>query len=328
MNVVVIAPNWVGDAVMTQPLLAALKSTAARVDVLAVSWVADVYRRMSEVDQILDSPLRHSLLAWSAQWHCALKIRKGDYDCAIVVPISWKAALIPWLAGIPKRVGFFGEHRYFLLTQLYCLNPRLMPKMVDHYMVLSGQFRCAPHPRLAANIEHARRVVAKNSLTQEGPILVLCPGAEYGPAKQWPAEHFAKIAQLWQKKGPVWVMGSPKDCGIAQVIATHAPHVANLCGRTNLGEAIDLLALAHIVVANDSGLMHVACALGRRVVAIYGSTDPAYAPPGHDQAKTVTQNLSCSPCRQRVCPLGHTRCLTTLSPAVVWSAITAQDDRT
>jgi heptosyltransferase-2 len=177
-----------------------------------------------------------------------------------------------------------------------------------------------PQPRLQAD-----RTRAIGSLQRLGwpepavPVLALCPGAEYGPAKRWPEEHYAEVANAMLVRGwEVWLFGSEKDIAVAGAInGLTQGRCFDLSGKTSLGEAIDLMSLASAAVSNDSGLMHVAAALDLPLVAIYGSSDPTHTPPMNGRAQIVSLNLSCSPCFERECPLGHLRCLRDIRPESV-----------
>jgi heptosyltransferase-2 len=256
------------------------------------------------------------------------------YDAAYVLPNSFKSALIPWMAGINLRVGYTGESRYGLLNVRHA-NPAKgqRPPMVGQYAALAyapgaklpwmqeNATVPMPVPRLDTDLNEAARVSARFNLDTRAPLVVFCPGAEYGPAKRWPPEHFATLAQFIAQSFPyarIVALGSPKDSPIAQAIADSAPNVRNLCGQTSLGEACALISRASAVVTNDSGLMHVAAALRRPLVAVFGSTDPRHTPPLSDLAKVQWLHLECSPCFARECPLGHLNCLRELGAEQVF----------
>ncbi len=331
----VIAPNWIGDALMAQPLFALLKKLHPRIviDAVAPGWVAPVLERMPEIRDVHATDLAHGKLQLLRRWQLAGDLREVGYDAVYVLPNSLKSALIPWLAGIPLRVGYTGENRYGLLNVRHANPPRTeRPSMVEHYAALAyapgakldEAMKGLPLPRLEADLNETARVSARFNLDMRKPLLVLCPGAEYGPAKRWPPEHFAALAQSVSQSFPytqIVALGSPKDQPIAQEIADRAPVVRNLCGQTSLSEACALIARANAVVTNDSGLMHVAAALRRPLVALYGSTDPRHTPPLSDLARVQWLHLECSPCFARECPLGHLKCLRELSPEQVFADV-------
>ena len=327
-RILVIAPSWIGDTIIAQPLLMRLRERGARIDVLAPAWSAPLLRRMVEVDRVIESPFRHGDFALLRRRALGLQLAGEGYDEAIVLPNSWKSALIPWFAGIPKRTGFIGEARIGLLNNRHVLNAEAVPLLAERYASLAEPAgsplpRPLPLPHLGSTAVQQAVVRAGLGLPPNAHPIVFCPGAEYGPAKRWPARHFAALAKsLATPDKPVWLIGSDKDKATGDEIARRADgHALNLCGRTTLEQAIDLLAGASTVVSNDSGLMHVAAALGRPLVAVYGSSSPAYTPPLSPRAKIVTLNLVCSPCFKRECPLGHLNCLEKLSPEQILTAM-------
>jgi heptosyltransferase-2 len=281
---------------------------------------------MPEVRRTIAFPFGHGDLKLGERRRFA----KGlpHYDRAIVLPNTLKSALVPWFAGIPRRTGWRGEWRYGLLNDLRTLDMSALPLIAERYAALAqpaGEAleRPLPEPRLAADARAGGATLMKFQLDARQPILALAPGAEYGSAKRWPAGHFAAVARAHVQRGfQVWLFGSGRDAAVtAKVAALAAVPVIDLAGRTSLSEAIDLLALATRVVTNDSGLMHVAAALGRPMAAVFGSSSPAQTPPLSKHARVVSLNLGCSPCFQRVCPLGHTNCLVNLDPARVLAAL-------
>jgi len=330
MQILIVAPSWIGDALLAQPLFRLLHEhhPDAALDALAPAWTGPVLGRMPEIRHIIASPFGHGELALGARRRLARELGRTGYDQAIVLPNSFKSALIPWLAGIPLRTGYRGEHRYGLLNDLRRLEASALPQLAQRYAALAAP-RGAPAPAfesqgmLRTDENQRRNVLQKLGLDNTRQVVALCPGAEYGPAKQWPARHFAQLARLLADEGhAVWLVGSGKDAAVGSEITALADnHCINLCGRTTLEEAIDLLASAQAVVSNDSGLMHVAAALGRPLVALYGSSTPSYTPPLSGQAVVLTLALPCSPCFKRVCPLGHFRCLQDMAPAQVLAAL-------
>jgi len=319
---------------MAQSLFRVLKaqSPAAEIDVLAPAWSLPLLERMPEVRNGVVMPLGHGRLGLGERYQLAKSLRDEQYDRAILLPNSLKSALIPWWAKIPQRTGFRGEMRYGLLSDLRILDKVALTMTVQRFVAL-GLDRGAPlpdpipPPRFSVDPGEVRLALTAVGLSPPNKrLLALCPGAEYGPAKQWPADYFATVARKKMAQGwTVWLFGSEKDEVICQsvvdAVATEEGTIENLAGKTSLAEAVDLMSLATVVVGNDSGLMHVAAALGRDLVAIYGSSDPRFTPPLHPRAQILDHHLACSPCFKRVCPLEHTDCLTKLMPAEVLQAI-------
>jgi heptosyltransferase-2 len=313
----VIAPQWIGDAVMTEPLLRRLRARGERLTVGALPWVAPVYQAMPHVDEVIAFPFQHGGLQLKARRLLGKQLH-GRFDTAYVLPNSLKSALLPFLASVPKRVGYLGEARVGLLTHRL-RNPKAKPPMVAFYSALSGEPGIEDdQPRLALPDADVEAALQKHGL-QRGGYVVIAPGAEYGPAKRWP--HFGPFAALVDQ--PVLLLGSAKEADLCEAIAGQAPQQCrNLAGKTSLLEAFALTAGAGHVVSNDSGLMHVAAAFGVPQVALFGSSSPLHTPPLNERAQVVWLKqdpeylppLDCSPCFERVCPLGHFRCLTDVAP--------------
>ena len=313
---------------MTEPLMRRLAARGERLTVGALPWVAPVYRAMPQVAEVIEFPFAHGGLQWQARRSLAREL-KGRFDTAYVCPNSLKSALLPFLAGIPKRIGYLGESRYGLLTQRLSNPPKgQRPPMVAFYSALSGDTDLA-HDQPRLQLDAADVDAALDSLgLQRGGYYVFAPGAEYGPAKRWPAAHFSDLAR--QLDAPVVLLGSGKEFELCEAIA--APVNAeqpgkciNLAGKTSLARAFSAIAATKIIVSNDSGLMHVAAAFGVRQVAIFGSSSPHHTPPLNAQARVLWLKteasyqppLDCAPCFARECPLGHTRCLVDITPAQV-----------
>ncbi len=327
-----IAPNWIGDALMAQPLFKLLKALYPHliIDAVAPRWVAPVLKRMPEIAEVYSTDFKHRKLQLWRRWQTAQTLRAVKYDTAYILPNSAKSALIPWLAGIGLRIGYYGEHRYGLLNVRHP-NPGKKERlpMVQHYAALAyapGTPSPAPlsNPHLEITSSEQAQVLAHFSLETQCPLIAFCPGAEYGPAKRWPAEHFATLAQLIVQAFPytrIVALGSSKEAPLAQAIAEKAPHVRNLCGQTTLDEASALIAYASAVISNDSGLMHIAAATRRPLLALYGSSDPRHTPPLSKIARVQWLHLECSPCFARECPLGHLKCLRELKPEQVFESL-------
>jgi heptosyltransferase II len=329
MKALVVAPSWIGDTIMAQPLFARLHARypGLQLDALAPRWVAPVLQRMDEIAEVVDSPFGHGQLSLKARWRLARQLAARGYEAVYVLPNSLKSALLPFLAGIPQRVGFTGEARYGLINIRHDLDKAALPLMVERFAQLAeapGAPLTKPisYPKIRSTAADQEKTLFELKLERPAHIAAFCPGAEYGPAKRWPAAHFAALAKTLATQGyAIWLFGSPKDHAVAEEIAQLAPGLCrNLCGATTLVQAVDLLAMADLVVCNDSGLMHVAAALDRPIVALYGSSSPGFTPPLSDQADILSLNLDCSPCFKRECPLGHLDCLNKLSPEQVFAA--------
>lgn len=329
----VISPNWIGDAVMAQPLLRLLRERAPGrpIDVLAPAWVAPVWRAMREVDTVLEAPFKHGKLQLRERWEFAKRLRQRSYADAYVLPNTLKFALIPWLAGISRRVGYRGEMRYGLLNVMHHDDRSAPRPMVSFYAALAAPPApsvplpsALPRPALFVSKEQLAESMARVGLQSDAPLIAFAPGAEFGSAKRWPTKHFAELAQTILATHPaaqIVLLGSGKDKAVCEEIVALAPQVHNLAGVTTLDQAVALIAHAAAVVSNDSGLLHIASALNRPIVAIYGPTDPEHAPPFSDVAQSLYLHLDCAPCRQRECPLGHHHCMEHITPEMAWQPL-------
>ncbi len=334
----VIGPSWIGDMVMAQSLFITLKQRHpdCLVDVVAPAWSLPVLQRMPEVDQGIDVGIGHGKLALRHRRRLGRRLAQAAYDQAFVIPRSWKAALIPFFAGVPVRTGYRGEMRYGLLNDIRKLDRQRLRQTVQRYVALAADAVAdapppVPHPALRVDDCNQQALCRRFGLSPDEKVLCMMPGAEYGPAKQWPVRYFSALAGALLAEGwQVWILGSTKDVGTGRAIqeklsgTTSTLH--NLCGQTELVDTIDLLAMARAVVSNDSGLMHVAAAVGSHVYVIYGSSTPDYTPPltTPERADVFYLNLECSPCFERVCPLGHTDCLEKITDERVYERIVKQ----
>lgn len=330
-KILIVGPAWVGDMVMAQCLFKLLKQRNPNViiDVLAPAWSLPLLARMPEVSASIIMPIGHGKLGLLERYRLGVKLREKKYDQAILLPNSFKSALVPFFAKIPVRTGWRGEMRYLVLNDVRILDEKRYPLMIERFMALGlapneELPKDYPIPELQISLETSAQALAKHKLKMPTrPILALCPGAEFGPAKRWPEDYFADIANAKLKEGwDVWLFGSVKDQPVAErIMELTQERCVNLTGHTRLEEAIDLLSFAAIVVSNDSGLMHIAAALKKPLVAVYGATSASFTPPLHQQAKIVSLSLDCQPCFQRTCPLKHHRCMLDLKPEMVLSAI-------
>lgn len=329
-RILVVAPSWVGDAVLSQPMLTLLKrrDPQAGIDVLGPGWALPIYRRMPEVSETIESPFAHGELALGKRMKIGRIVRARHYDRAYVLPNSFKSALVPLFARIPERIGFVGEARHWLLTDARRLDEHALPMMVQRFARLAAPSGAAvetalPNPRLYVEPAEPAHLMAQLGLMRPSRLVCFCPGAEYGPAKRWPPHYFGELAAALGAEGStVWIVGSSKERDIGEEIrARSAGFAVNLCGRTTLDQAVVLLSVADMVVTNDSGLMHVAAALDRPMIALYGSSSPAFTPPLSERAQVLKLDVPCSPCFQRTCPLGHFDCMMKLMPGRVLAEI-------
>lgn len=326
----IVAPSWVGDAILAEPLVSLLREHGEEpsIDVLAPPWCAPVYARVRGIRRIIENPIGHGRLALAERRRIARELAAEHYARAFVLPMSFKSALIPWLARVPRRTGFRGEMRRVLLNDVRKLDRRELPRLVDRFCALAGppgtRVPMPPAPVLVPDLANRDAAIRTLRLKGEGPVAILCPGAEFGPSKRWPPTHFATLARLFAEAGArVWLLGSPNDKLAADAVKAAAGDtiraIRDVTGRTDLGTAIDLLSAATVVVSNDSGLMHAAAAVGVPVVALFGSSSPVYTPPLSPQASIAKIDIACSPCFKRECPLGHFKCMRELSPALVYN---------
>lgn len=321
-KILVVGPSWVGDMVMAQSLFKLLRqrSPDCQIDVLAPAWSHPILQRMPEVKQALELPLGHGQLGLKTRWQLGKSLAGQGYKQAIVLPRSWKSALVPFAAGIPQRTGFLGEQRYVLLNDRRPLDKQVLNQTVKRFAALGLPRGDAvpwhhefdlPRPQLQVDTLNQQRLMNEYGLSRSLPAVALMPGAEYGPAKQWPLDSFKELAGMLAQRGyQIWVLGSAKDVSAGQhIVQGQEENVINLCGKTQLVDTVDLLAYTQHAVTNDSGLMHVAAAVGTRVHAIYGSSSPAFTPPLTANKVIHHLSLPCSPCFKRTCPLGHLECL-------------------
>ncbi|SCC92865.1 Lipopolysaccharide heptosyltransferase II [Thiomonas sp. X19] len=375
-RVLLIAPQWIGDAVMAQPLVALLAARGEQVTALGLPGVAPVLRAMPGVVDVIEAPFAHGKLDFPARRRLAAQLRERGYERAYILGNNVKSRLVPWLARIPQRIGYRGEARGLLLTHAAHAPDSAHASSATHPvepLAISPIAGRIPREAAASKLANAGQAGASRSdmrrhyaalaacaqpgaatagaasaaATSPAPILeptlhiaasmaaaarqrfglperwvALCPGAEYGPAKQWPVEHYAALARLAQQQGyTVAVLGAPRDAAMGEAIATQAAGSVNLCGKTRVEQVIALLASSQGAVSNDSGLMHVAAALGRATVGLYGSTDPRHTPPAAHRSATIWLQLDCSPCFQRTCPLGHLNCLRGITPEQTWAQL-------
>lgn len=330
-NILIVGPSWVGDMVMAQCLFKLLKQRdpQSSLTVLAPAWTFSLLSRMPEVSHSIEMPIGHGELKLSKRYAMGKALRAQKFDQAIVTPNSFKSALIPWFAAIPRRTGWLGECRYGVLNDARRLDKKRYPLMIEQYMALGlpkDEPLPSPYPYPLFEVSRTSQeatLALHKPIFRGRPILALAAGAEFGPAKRWPEEYFAAVAKQKIAEGwDIWLLGSPKDRAVTDKIMSLTEHrCENIAGRPQLAETIDLLSLVDGLVTNDSGLMHIASALKKPVVALYGPTSPAFTPPLSDEAQVLKLTLDCQPCFKRSCPLNHHRCMRELTPERVLAAI-------
>jgi len=325
-RILVIGPSWVGDMVMAHSLFKLLKqqNPSVQIDVAAPAWTLPLLDRMPEVSEKIALPFKHGQLSLIARIQFGRRLKNNHYTQSISLVNSFKSAILPFAANITKRTGFLGEMRYGLLNDIRPLNKKALPKTVERFVSLGLPKNQAlpgiPQPILLADQENAIKVLAQlNAPLTSNKVLGLCPGAEYGEAKRWPANHYAEVANAALNQGwQVLLFGADKDVPVTQAINRMTQsRCIDLGGKTKLGDAIDIMSLCTTVVSNDSGLMHVAAALDKKLIAIFGSSDPYHTPPMHPEARIQYLALPCSPCFKRICPLvgeAQMACLNQIHP--------------
>ncbi|ABE49036.1 lipopolysaccharide heptosyltransferase II [Methylobacillus flagellatus] len=331
-KILIMGPSWVGDMVLAQSLFKILKQQKPDciIEVAAPGWTLPLLERMPEVDAAIPLPFKHGQLALRERIRFGRRLKDRHYTQSIMLTNSLKSAILPAASGIKRRTGFLGEMRYGLLNDIRPLDKTRLPRTVDRFVALGVNPDAAipsaiPNPTLVASKENALACLTKMDIdVPQAPVLGLCPGAEYGEAKRWPIAYYAEVARAAYAHGwQVWLFGSEKDVPFTAEINQLSNMVClDLGGRTKLGDAIDLMSLCTAVVSNDSGLMHVAAALDKKLIAIYGSSDPHHTPPMSSKAVIEYLGLECSPCFQRECPLGHLNCLKQISPKHIIHTLT------
>lgn len=329
-KILIVGASWVGDLVMAQALFKVLKAQGAILDVLAPAWNFAILQRMPEVRYAIEMPIGHGEFKLADRYRLGRMLRKEKYDQAIVLPNSFKSALVPFFAKIPQRTGWVGEMRWGLLNDARTLDKAYYPLMVQRFVALAYRANETwdknqyPYPSMEPLQSHLPEKLARQQLTVDKPVLALCAGAAFGVAKRWPEAYYANIANQYLDKGwQVWLFGSPKDAEVTATIqGLTAGRCHDLAGKLQLDETVDLLSQASLVASNDSGLLHVAAALKRPVVAFYGSTTPVFTPPlGEKVAVLEINNLPCRPCMQPSCKLEHFRCMRELTPEIAAKAM-------
>lgn len=339
MRFLVIGPSWIGDLVMSQCLYKTIKQNypQSTIDIMAPAWCAQVINRMPEINECILMPIKHGEFNLKARYQIGKQLRKNNYDACYVLPNSWKSALIPLFASIPKRYGWIGEQRYFLLNN-YRKNKIDFPRLIERYCALfydskevktNKDLPQIPQPSLLHFLENKDSIFSKFAIKKCKYIIGLCPGAEFGITKKWPTEYYATLSSFFINKYKdclILILGSEKDKQTAEEIFSFMDdkvklNTVILAGKTSIEEAIDVLSYCHIVISNDSGLMHVTAAVGTKLVAIFGSTSTKYTPPSTEKALLIESNAECHPCFKKQCKFNNIKCLKDIYPKYVWDKI-------
>ncbi|MEM5536875.1 lipopolysaccharide heptosyltransferase II [Neptuniibacter pectenicola] len=335
MKTLIIGPSWIGDMLMSQSLYRHLKqqNPAREIDVLAPNWCRPVLARMPEINQAIEMPVGHGSLQWGLRKQIGKQLAHAGYEQAFVLPNSLKSALIPWFADIPTRTGWRGEMRYGLLNDLRVLNKDAFPLMVQRYVALSQPAQAPAltlddilYPSLTTDSTQLANALAQFTLTTDNAI-AFCPGAEFGPAKRWPDYHYAALAKKLIVDGlQVWLFGSEKDKETCQHIKNQLTEQEqrrchNLAGSTSLPQAIDLIAQCQAAVSNDSGLMHIAAAVGTPLVALYGPTSPGFTPPLSQHAEVIRLIDGFHKIRKGDADQGYHQSMIDISPEMTYTAL-------
>jgi lipopolysaccharide heptosyltransferase II len=321
-RILIRSSNWLGDAVMSMPAVRAIKNGRpdTHITVAAPAKIASMWKLVSEVDAII--PLTGNSLVAAAR---SLR-RQSSFDAAILFPNSLRVALESWLSGIPRRVGYRGHSRSWLLNQIVPEPRRPGPLEHQSSRYLHIAYDCGAE---TSNIEHRTPNIATASIHQRSPIddspirIGLSPGADYGPAKRWLPERFAEAAAAVTARSPVqWILfGKKNDAPIGEQITTAlGDSCVNRIGQTTLEQLIDELRQCRLLLTNDTGTMHLAALLGVPTVAIFGSTEPRLTGPLGDRHIVLRHHVECSPCFLRKCPIDF-RCMKAVSVQEVADAV-------
>jgi len=332
MKILIVGPSWVGDSVISQTLFKIIfsKHREICIDVLAPEWTIDIYQRMEEINHAYKSPFNHGEIKIGDRRAFGNSIRSEEYDQAIVLPNSLKSSLIPFFAKIPLRTGWRGEMRYALLNDMRVLDKSTYPRMVDRFVALALEEGTElpsdiPFPSLIVNKENLDSLVENFKIDPNLPLICLCPGAEFGPAKRWPTNYYAVVAKEYLKKNwQVILLGSPNDLSVGIEITLQAEEQSgffNLIGETKLRDAVDILSSSNLVLTNDSGLMHIAASVDVPVIALYGPTSPEFTPPLSNKVKVIKKNEGFTKLRTGDLEGGYHQGLKDIKPKEVLEAL-------
>jgi len=318
-NILVILPSWIGDTIMSQSLLLELKRihNNCNIDVIARPYISELINLIPQINNKMFLDIKHGNLGLLDRLNLVKEIKKNQYTDAYILPNSFKSALVPWLAGIPNRIGYTTEFRQMLLTKKYKYIKHERT-MVERYLHLANcEYNSQIQPKLKISTQYQRSILEKFRIKNNQKIVMLCPDAEFGNAKKWPVEHWLSLAKLFNEKNiSVFILGKDTDFDKSLSSEDGLNNVKSLIGQTTLLDVAYLLSISDLTISNDSGLMHIAGSVDSKIIAIYGSSSPRYTPPliPEDGGDILYKDLSCSPCFKRECPLSHLNCLKSISP--------------
>ena len=311
-RILIVPQNWLVDIVMSQTLLKKIKNedVEAKIDVLVEPSFKELIARMPEANQSVVLDCKHKELGLKKRLNLAKKIR-GSYDQSIVLSRSLKSALIPYLARIPIRTGERGESRYILINDLKSFSKEDRRKTAYRYVSMFSEKEELDekyYPSLQKNTKNLEFLLSKHKINFDKKIVIFAPGAAFGPSKMWPVNKFKELLKRLDQKYKILILGSKSEVNLGDQIAD-GDKAINLCGKTSIQDAVDLMHISEFCVSNDSGLMHLASATRTKSISIYGATSPDLTPPLTTNKEIHYRRVSCSPCFEKKCKYGHYNCL-------------------
>ena len=313
-KLLIIPQNWLGDIVMSQTLLKKIKSNNPKtsIDILVNSSLKNLVERMPEINKVIILDCSHRELGLFKRLRLAKEIKKSSYDRSIVLSRSLKSSLIPYFAKIPIRTGELGELRYLLINDLKEFSKESRRKTASRYISMysdnNEKLSENYYPSLDSNSENIKNLSEKYDLKKDKKVIIFAPGAAFGPSKMWPVNKFRELGKKLNNDFKILILGSNNEKSIGNDIVTNK-NMVNLCGKTSIADAVDLMHISKFCVSNDSGLMHLAAATNTKSISIYGSTSPDFTPPLTKNKDIHYKGMSCSPCFEKKCKYGHYNCL-------------------
>ena len=313
-KLLIIPQNWLGDIVMSQTLLKKIKSNNPKtsIDILVNSSLKNLVERMPEINKVIILDCNHRELGLFKRLRLAKEIKKSSYDRSIVLSRSLKSSLIPYFAKIPIRTGELGELRYLLINDLKEFSKESRRKTASRYISMysdnNEELSENYYPSLDSNSENIKNLSEKYDLKKDKKVIIFAPGAAFGPSKMWPVNKFRELGKKLNNDFKILILGSNNEKSIGNYIVTNK-NMVNLCGKTSIADAVDLMHISKFCVSNDSGLMHLAAATNTKSISIYGSTSPDFTPPLTKNKDIHYKGMSCSPCFEKKCKYGHYNCL-------------------